>query len=309
MKERISNSIVCCYLYTISKYGYPPPAERTLSYIDEMYDLGFSSIELEGIRKEHLLEVYNIRHEMRKLIREKQMEVPYFCAVLPGMSSAEKKERDENLRLFEKGCRIAEILGSRGILDNAPLPPYRFPEHIPVVRHYDGDILLNAALPGNLDWSTYWDDLTGTFREACDIAAHHGLTYQLHPCLGVLAASADSFLYFYDAVKRENLRFNFDTANQFMMRENLILSFIRLKHHIDYIHISDNRGDRTEHLNPGEGHINWNQFFDLLDSVGFDGHIGLDIGGEENPPDDLDQLYKNAAIFVDEKWTHRIRQK
>ncbi len=29
-----------------------------------------------------------------------------------------------------------------GVLDNAPLPPYQFPAGIPVVRHYDEEVLL-----------------------------------------------------------------------------------------------------------------------------------------------------------------------
>jgi len=31
--------IVCGYLYTITKYGYPPKAENTLQYMDEMHKL------------------------------------------------------------------------------------------------------------------------------------------------------------------------------------------------------------------------------------------------------------------------------
>ncbi len=33
------------------------------------------------------------------------------------------------------------------------------------------------------------------------------------------------------------------------MKDNLALSLHRLKDHIDYIHISDNRGQKVEHLN------------------------------------------------------------
>ena len=39
--------------------------------------------------------------------------------------------------------------------------------------------------------------------------------------MGVLCATTDGFLNFYQAVGRENLRFNLDTANQFVLKDNL----------------------------------------------------------------------------------------
>ena len=292
---------VCCYLYPITKYGYPPPAEDTLLHIEEMHNLGFKAIELEGIREEHLLEIHEQRFRIKEKINLLQMDVPYFCSVLPGLSSAENEIREHNLKLFEKGCEIASVLGAEAVLDNAPLPPYKFPENIPVVRHFDQDILAAAQLPAKLNWTYYWEALTDTYRTACDIAKEYGLTYQMHPCLGVLSSTTDAFLYFYDAVKRENLRFNLDTANQFMMKDNLFLSLHRLKDYIDYIHLSDNNGKRVEHLPPGEGKIEWDIFFETLHSINFNGHIGLDIGGAESGIVDLDKAYIQSAEWLKEK--------
>ena len=80
-----------------------------------------------------------------------------------------------------------------------------------------------------------------TYREACDSAASFGLTYHLHPSIGTLSANADGSLHFFYAVKRGNLRFNLDTANQFVMKEILSIALRRLAPFIDYIHLSDNR--------------------------------------------------------------------
>ena len=46
--------IVACYLYTITKHGYPPDAADTLVHLNELRNLGFHSIELEGIREKQL---------------------------------------------------------------------------------------------------------------------------------------------------------------------------------------------------------------------------------------------------------------
>lgn len=301
-------SIVCCYLYPITKYGYPPPADDTVQHLEEMHALGFRSVELEGIRRDHLLGIYEQRKVLAVALERLGLSVPYFCVVLPGLSSPEGPIRAQNITLFKMGCEIAALLGARGVLDNAPLPPYHFPDDIPVVRHYDEEIVRSAPLPADLDWKHYWETLTATYREACDIAAGYGLTYNMHPAMGVLAATTDAFLYFYDAVGRENLRFNFDTANQFALQDNLLLSLRRLAGHVDYIHLSDNRGHRVEHLPPGEGAIPWSTFFQTLAVIGFDGHIGIDVGGAESGVGDLDAAYSSAARWLESEWLTRKKR-
>lgn len=300
-KQAFNEAITCCYLYIITKYGYPPPAKNTREYLRQMKGLGFKSVELEGIRKEHLLDVYAQRSEIKSALEEFDQSVPYFCAVLPGLGSPDARERKENLELFAKGCELAALFKAKGILDNAPLPPYQFAEDIPVVRHYEEDILMSATFPANLKWKSYWKDLVMTYREACNIAADHGLTYQMHPCAGVLSATTDAFLYFADAVNRKNLRFNLDTANQFFLRDNLVLSLIRLAGHVDYIHISDNGGTRVEHLVPGKGIIHWDHFFDTLHATNFKGHLGIDVGGDESGIEDIDAAYIESARWLEER--------
>lgn len=294
--------ITCCYLYPITKYGYPPAARDTIDYIREMNDMGFSSIELEGIREEHLIKIYEMRFDIKKKINELKINIPYFCSVLPGLSSLDGKVRDHNLSLFEKGCEIAKLFRSKGILDNCPLPPYIFPEDIPIVRHYDEDSLRRAFFPENFSWKKYEDLLVDTFRTVCEISAKFGLTYQMHPAVGVLFSTPDGFLNFFDKVQRDNLRFNFDTANLFTMKENLSLSLLKLSERIDYIHFSDNRGERVEHLPIGEGKIEWNKFFETVDKIGFKGNFGIDIGGSESGVRNLNLSYIAAADYLENEW-------
>lgn len=300
--HKFHKDIVACYLYTITKHGYPPDAAGALLHLDEFSRLGFASIELEGIRKEHLEGMYHQRHELREKADALQLEVPVFCIVLPGLCSPDRKERDKNLERFQKGCELARVLGSSTVLDNGPLPPWQFPGDIPVARHYDEEVLAAATIPAQLDWELYWEGLAETFREACDLAATEGLNFQLHPCYGALVNSSDAFLLFSEAVKRDNLRFNLDTANLYYMKDNLNLSLLRLRDHIDYIHISDNGGSKVEHLAVGEGSIRWDEFFEMLDRIGYKGRFGIDVGGAESEVSDLDKAYRDAAIWLTEHW-------
>jgi sugar phosphate isomerase/epimerase len=297
-----SKKITCCYLYPITKYGYPPPAEKTITYLEEMHALGFSSVELEGIREEHLLKIYAQRHEIKKKLDELGLNIRYFCAVLPELSSMDKNIRQHHIELFEKGCRIANTLGAKGILDNGPIPPYQFEKGIPVLRHYSNDDIKTASLPGNFEWKDFLDELADTFKILCDIASKYKLTYQIHPATGVITNTAESFLGFYNLVGRDNLKFNFDTANLFTGKENIYSSLTALKDHITYIHLSDNHGTKVEHLEAGKGKIEWNKFFESLDKIDFNGDIGIDVGGEETEIDDLDEAYKATAKFLEVNW-------
>ncbi len=300
--QKINKKIVACYLYTITKHGYPPPAEDSLKHMDEYHQLGFTAIELEGIRKSHIVRMFEERKAIKAKADSINLNIPVFCVVLPGLSSPDESERQRSLELFRKGCKIAVDLGAGSVLDNAPLPPYEFPAGIPVTRHYDEDILSGASIPSSLNWKSYWDALTDTYRQACDIASKKKLNYHIHPCYGSLVNSTDAFLQFFDSVKRDNLRFNLDTANQYFMKDNIFLSLIRLKDYIDYIHISDNRGQRVEHLSAGDGAINWNKFFETLDMISYRGLFGIDVGGAESDVKDLDKAYVETAKWLNKTW-------
>ncbi len=104
--DRIHPDIVACYLYIIGKYGYPPAAGDTLTHMEEFSALGFSSIELEGIREDHLGQIFEMREQIREKADALNLNIPVFCIVLPGLSSPNLDERDENLELFERDVKL-----------------------------------------------------------------------------------------------------------------------------------------------------------------------------------------------------------
>jgi len=297
-KERFDERIVACYLHPITRHGYPPPAEHTVRYVEELHALGFRSVELEGIHESHLRSVAAMRDDVRRALDDLEVRVPVFCVVLPGLASPEQQAREHALTLFALGCRTARDLGASSVLDNGPLPPYAFAGDLPVVRHYDDAVIARAGMPVALEWPAYWRGLVETFQRACDIAAAHELTYLLHPAIGVLCATTDGFLHFREAVDHPALRFALDTANQFVQHDPLALALVRLAPYLGYIHLSDNRGSRPEHVPPGEGAIDWDVFFDTLHAIGYQGRIGVDVGGSESDVGDLDRAYVDTARFV-----------
>ncbi len=299
MSQLFHPKIVCAYLYNITKYGYPPPAPETPRFLEEMSHLGFRSVELEGIRENHLKEMHKMRHQIARKRDDLKLNIPVYCTVLPALSSVSSSTRHHQLELFKYGCETAVTLGASYVLDNGPLPPFQFSGEIPVARHYEHKLLSEATLPDHFSWSSYWEDLISTFRDVCEIAADHNLTYLMHPATGVLASTPEAFLYFHQAVDRSNLGFNFDTSNLLGFKSNLILALHQLMDHVPYIHVSDNSGTRNEHLALGEGIINWTGFFNELKKMGYDGYIGIDIGGAESHVSNLDEAYSRAADQIE----------
>jgi len=297
--KRFDKKITCAYLYTITRHGYPPPVEKTTEHIEEMAGMGFSSVELEGIGKDNIQYLYENRKEIAAHLKRCEVEVPVLCLVLPRLGSADERKRKESLELFEKGCQVASLFGAGGVLDNGPLPPFDYPANMPVMRHYTSDDLMQLSFPTEFCWDSYWEVLGETFREACQLAASYGLLYHMHPCVGSLIANTDGFENFYRLTGSENLRFNLDTANQFLLKDNLSLSIARLIEKVSYIHISDNRGMKLEHLVPGEGAIPWDLFFKTLKDYGFNGSFAIDVGGAESDTGDIETAVLRTARWLE----------
>lgn len=298
--DRYSEQIVCGYLHTITQNGYPPDIRQTAQHIREMADMGFRALELEGIDEQNITYLFTHREQLAAVLAEADCRVPILCLVLPGLAAADRSRQERALEFFEKGCEVARAIGAEAVLDNGPLLPVVKPANAPVKRHYGSE---GSLIPG-LQWESYSAQLVNTYRTACGIAATHGLHYQLHPCEGSLIKDTDSFLLFSRQVDHPALLFNFDTANQFYFHDHLSLGFLRAEKKINYIHLSDNGGQRVEHLLPGDGRINWPQFFETLAAAGYRGRFGIDVGGAESPIADITDAYIRCADWLQEQLDH-----
>ena len=57
-----------------------------------------------------------------------------------------------------------------------------------------------------------------------------------------------------------------------------MLALEKLRGHFANIHIADNNPVSTEHLPLGEGTIDWEGFFRVLQRMKYEGYLGLDLG-------------------------------
>ena len=58
----------------------------------------------------------------------------------------------------------------------------------------------------------------------------------------------------------------------------------KLSGHLAMMHANDGRGERDDHLSPGEGSVQWEKLLRELDHSGFSGGIILELAGDTNVP-------------------------
>lgn len=301
--KKIDKRISCAFLYSISKYGYPPPPEGMATYIDEMASLGFQTIEIEGIEERGIDVLYAAKTKIKDALSRNTVSLPVFCTVLPRLCSPDAVLSLKAMECFRKGCELAAFFGARGVLDNGPLVPYDFPKDMPVHRHYSEDVVSRVGFRREFNWSKYHDTLLELMTEACRTAGEFGLDYYMHPCLGALTGSTDSYLLLKKELGCRNLKFTLDTSNLHYMRENLTFDVLKLAGELDYIHVSDSFGTRIEHqpLGCGKGNIDWESFFKVLKRVDYKGILAIDVGGDESGVTDIDGAYLATAGFLQKK--------
>jgi sugar phosphate isomerase/epimerase len=281
---RQSARITGCWIYAISRFGYPPSISDTFRAIEDLAALGFEAIELEAVslpgkNESNLSAVYAHRTEIRRHCDEAGVRVTNFFAILPDLVSLDAMERARGNDLFERSLEIAHSLGSPLIsLDSFP-PPDAHPsaERFEAALTYGRQ--RKGRLPSGFSWNAQWQVLVDTFGRCAELAEAAGLRLAIEPRVGEMIANTDAALRLIDAVSHSNLGIVMDTGHQHAQKEDLVLSAHKLGDRIFFIHISDNDSRDNLHLPVGEGTIDWIAFFTALHRLGYTGPLGIDVGG------------------------------
>lgn len=288
--------IACCWLYAISKYGYPPSIPDTFRALEDMARLGFTNVELEGVRKENLLAIHSRRAELKAHCKKLGLRVVNFCPVLPSTVSLNQKDRREGLELFEKGIECATYFGCETIQLDSFTPPLRFKGEAPYKEAIKFAKPFQVEIDPTFRWEKQWDVLVEAVRRCARKAADAGQVLIMEPRVGEMVSNTDAMLRLMDHVADENFAAVLDTGHQNAQKEILPLSVEKLGRRIKYVHASDNDSRTNEHLPLGSGTIDWEGVFLALVKHKFDGYVAIDIGGVEN----LDEAYRHSKKFLEQ---------
>ncbi|MDP2895058.1 MAG: sugar phosphate isomerase/epimerase [bacterium] len=287
--------VACCWLYAISKYGYPPSVPDTFAALEDMARLGFTNVELEGVRKENLLTIHSERAKLKSHSERLGLRIINFCPVLPSTVSLDGGERKEGLELFEVGVECATYFGCETVQLDSFTPPLRFKGESPYKEAIKFARPFQVEIDPAFSWQEQWSVLVDTVKRCARMAAHAGLMLTMEPRVGEMVSNTDAMLRLMDHVDDENFYAVLDTGHQNAQKEILPLSVEKLGSRIKYVHVSDNDSRTNEHLPLGKGTIDWDGVFLGLAKHNFDGFIAIDIGGVEN----LDEAYRESVQFLE----------
>jgi sugar phosphate isomerase/epimerase len=281
-------------MYAITKYGYPPSIENTFRALREMKGMGFENVELEGVRKDNLLAVYEKRHELKSFCDSEALTVVNFCPVLPGCMSLDHRERGESWDLFKCATEIAQLLGCETIQGDSFTPPLQFDGASP----YQGKIAYGEHYRVKVDpcfrWQEQWDVMVETFTFLTNEAKKAGLKFCVEPRVGELLSNTDAILRMIDAVRNDNFGAVFDTAHLNAQKEILALSVEKLDGRIFAVHAADNDGRDNCHLAAGRGTVDWDGIFQALRKHAFSGCVAVDVG----MVGDVEVQYRESLRFL-----------
>jgi sugar phosphate isomerase/epimerase len=286
--------ISCCWLYAISKYGYPPSISDTFKVLGEMKALGFDCVELEGVRKDNLTEVYKQRAEIKKFCDGEGLRVINFCPVLPGSVSLDRKEREESKELFKRALEIAKFFDTATIQGDSFTPPLRFRGDSPYKESISYGKHFSVEIDAAFDWGRQWAAMVESFSFMTQEAKKAGLRFCVEPRVGEMLSNTDAILRMMDHVDDTNFGAVLDTAHQNAQKEILALSVEKLGKRIFFVHAADNDGRVNDHLAAGRGTVDWDGVFQGLKKHGFSGYVAVDVGMVP----DLDAQYRESLKFL-----------
>lgn len=286
--------ISCCWLYAITKYGYPPSIPDTFKVLGEMKALGFEYVELEGVRRDNLLAVYEKRHELKKFCDGEGLKVINFAPVLPSSVSLQRKERKEAWDLFKRAIEIANLFNCYTIQGDSFTPPLKFRGDAPYKESISYGKHFSVEIDPKFKWQRQWDAMVETFSFFTREAKKAGLKFCFEPRVGELVSNTDAILRMMDAVNDDNFGAVLDTAHLNAQKEILALSVEKLGKRIFFVHAADNDGKVNDHVAAGRGTVDWDGVFQGLKKHKFSGYVAIDVGMVP----DIDAQYRESFEFL-----------
>lgn len=288
--------IGCCWLYAISKYGYPPSLPDSHRAIQEMAALGFKHVELEGVGEENLRAVHEERKALKQRCDDLGVTVVNFCPVLPDLVHPEKAKRFHALDLFKLAVEDATFFGCEMIQTDSYPPPVEFIGETPYRSGIRYGEQYRVKIDPAFKWEDVWSWLTDSIGACTDEANRASLKFCLEPRVGEIVSNTDALLRLMDAVDADNFGAILDTAHQHAQKEILALSVEKLGSRVHAVHAADNDGQTNQHRAIGRGTVDWENLLQGLQKHGFSGPVMIDVADGQ----DLDAQYRESKAALEQ---------
>ena len=189
------------------------------------------------------------------------------------------KEREERLDKMKKSVVITSLLGCDNLVIH-PIMPYGI-EDLKYGKQQEA-----------------WDLNVEFFKSLIAFAKQYSVTVCLEnmPMPYFSIATPEKILEFVKEINDDYFKICLDTGHVSIFPELSIGNEIRkLGNYIKVLHIHDNMGDRDSHLYPTKGIIDWHNFVNALDEIGYDGVLSLETLPSGNLEDDA---FEQESIYL-----------
>jgi sugar phosphate isomerase/epimerase len=171
-------------------------------------------------------------------------------------------------------------------------------------RLHAGWIVVHAGYHFTSDYARRRQAALERLRRAADYAGEAGVRLLLENMNREPADAEVRYLgydigecrYYFDAIDSPHLGWAYTVNHAHMLPEG-IAGFTRAFDvgRCGEVRLADNRGDKEEHLRPGEGTIDFKAMFDALEGAGYRGHYMLAFGSIEDMKAGRDYLVAVAG--------------
>ena len=228
------------YLYTITRYGYPPQEDDDIDAMKRLCGMGFRNLELEGLFREHLLSVWRNRKQRRQLADDLGVHIHNFCPVVPECFHMDPKVRTEGFDLFRRGVECAVEFGCETLHIATFHPPVRFKGASPYAGQMNFATRYEVEVDPAFRFADYWKVVVESVRRSAELAHEAGMKLIVEPRVGEVISHTDSLLRLIDWVDHPACHANLDLAHLHAQKELLPIAAEKLAGRIAGVHVADN---------------------------------------------------------------------
>ncbi|MCB2209957.1 sugar phosphate isomerase/epimerase [bacterium] len=242
--------------YLFSNYSLEDAVKQTA-------EAGFDAIDIWGGRPHAYrddLHEHEIRR-IRRLLDDLGMEVTSFIPALThsyiNLCHPKKAVRSDGIAYLITCVETAARLGA------------------PIIS-----VLPNHTLHGQ-DMDEAWDLLGDSLIRICEFASHYNVLIAIEPADAFESDLINTSIQALDMIEQigcENLGVLFDTGHALLAGEDTSTAICHLGDQLLHVHLSDNHGERDEHLVPGQGIFDFKALIRALRLTLYEGSLMAEPG-------------------------------
>lgn len=227
----------------------------------------YHAIEVTYYENMQDVDTFAYNQAIRQIVEEYH---PQVVVHISGFNLSEENStiRSAMIHEFRNCCKYARELGGREIVMHCGRVHGSL--HVPLVPH--------SSVYVESTYERAWILSVQMFKTCCDIAKEYDIMiYTENLNTEHLTVRCDTLAKFVEAVDRDNLEIVFDIGHCWHTGGDIPAEVLTCGSHLRHLHLHDNDGKGDQHLNIGDGCIDYKPFCDALKQIGYPGLYMMEI--------------------------------